>query len=239
LRVSVEAASLSVPERREIKRVVQEMFRLKEDLGEFYGMLRQHERYRWITRARAGRLLRSPTVFEDIVKMICTTNCTWALTTVMVTNLCRHLGSRTATGESSFPTAGQMADVSEKFFRTKIRAGYRSPYLLAFARAVAEGSFDPEALRASAAPTEDIYRQLLDLPGVGPYAAQNMLKLLGRYDYLGLDSWVRGTYAELYHRGRQVSDRTIERQYRRFGKWRGLVFWLEMTRRWFNEKFPL
>jgi hypothetical protein len=41
---------------------------------------------------------------------------------------------------------------------------------------------------------------------------------------------VRQRYAELHARGRKVKDATIERAYARFGRWRGLFFWLEMTR---------
>ncbi len=74
--------------------------------------------------------------------------------------------------------------------------------------------------------------------GAGEYAAGNILRLLGRYEYLALDSWVRGKYSELYHGGRTVSDTTIARRYREHGQWRGLILWLEMTRDWFGEKFP-
>jgi len=73
--------------------------------------------------------------------------------------------------------------------------------------------------------------------GIGPYAAGNLLKLVGRYDYLGLDSWVRSKYFELHHDGSRVKDSTIERRYERYGRWRGLFFWLEMTRYWHDGKF--
>src|SRR5881296_130475 len=48
----------------------------------------------WIPKARAGRLLRSPSLFKDIVKMICTTNCSWSATQRMVQNLVQKLGTR-------------------------------------------------------------------------------------------------------------------------------------------------
>ncbi len=48
-------------------------------------------------------MLRSPTVFEDLVKMICTTNCSWALTVKMVTGLVENLGRETDDGRRSFP----------------------------------------------------------------------------------------------------------------------------------------
>lgn len=45
----------------------------------------------WVVRG-AGRMIRSPTVFEDVVKTICTTNCAWSATIRMVSALVEHLG---------------------------------------------------------------------------------------------------------------------------------------------------
>ncbi len=47
------------------------------------GEAREVPDLRWALARGAGRLLRSPTVWEDAVKTLCTTNCTWALTRVM------------------------------------------------------------------------------------------------------------------------------------------------------------
>jgi len=59
---------------------VRHMLRLDDDIGAFYQLLVDDDDFNWIPTQGAGRLLRSPTVFEDLVKMICTTNCSWALT---------------------------------------------------------------------------------------------------------------------------------------------------------------
>jgi 3-methyladenine DNA glycosylase/8-oxoguanine DNA glycosylase len=109
---------------------------------------------------------------------------------------------------------------------------------LQFAKRVASGTLDVECWRSSELRTEELFQELRSIKGVGVYSAGNILKLLGRYDYLGLDSWVRAKYYEVYHQGRAVSDRTIERRYRQFGKWRGLFFWLEMTKHWLKQDIP-
>jgi hypothetical protein len=49
-----------------------------------------------------------------------------------------------------------------------------------------------------------------------------------------LDSWTRPTYARLAGRG-AVSDRTIERRFRRYGDYAGLAFWLYLTRDWVDD----
>jgi 3-methyladenine DNA glycosylase/8-oxoguanine DNA glycosylase len=50
---------------------VRHMFRLDEDLSPFYAVARDDPQLAWAT-AGAGRMLRSPTVFEDVVKTYCT-----------------------------------------------------------------------------------------------------------------------------------------------------------------------
>lgn len=223
---------LTTGRRQEVKRQIIECLRMDEDLGDFYSAARQYPHYRWIPRTGAGRLLRSPTVFEDVVKMICTTNCSWSLTEIMVRNLTGYLGSPFRDGMNSFPTPAALAGVTESFIRSKIKAGYRSPFLLELSDRVAAGKLDIESWRRSKDPTEELFRQVRSVKGMGEYAAGNILKLLGRYDYLGLDSWVRGRYYELHRNGRKVSDKTIERHYRPYGPWRGLFLWLEVTRDW-------
>ena len=69
---------------------------------------------------------------------------------------------------------------------------------------------------------------------VGPYAAENLLKLVGRYDGLALDSWTRAKFARVRNNGRKASDKKIARFYGRFNYWRGLVLWCDMTRDWMD-----
>ena len=239
--ISVLARStspLTAAQKKQVREQLSSCLRLDEDLTDFYTEARRDSRYRWIARAGAGRMLRSPTVFEDVVKMICTTNCSWALTEVMIGNLTTLLGAKHDGGQHAFPSANALAGTTETYLRKYVRAGYRSPYLLEFAEAVAGGQIDPESWRTSALPTGELYNELKRVKGMGDYSAGNILKLLGRYDYLGLDSWVRARFFELYTGGRRVKDSTIEKTYAPLGKWRGLFFWLEMTRHWFSRKFP-
>jgi N-glycosylase/DNA lyase len=185
-------------------------------------------------------MIRSPSVFEEIVKTICTTNCTWSATERMVGALVSSLG-RAAPGAPvegprgrTFPTAQAMAGEDEAFYRDVVRSGYRGRYLLQLSSAVAEGSLDLEALGKTPPaelPDEELEARLLALPGVGPYAAAHIMLMLGRYSRLVLDSWTRPTYARLRGR-RAVSDATIRRRFRRYGPYAGLAFWLVLTREW-------
>ncbi|MCI0486493.1 MAG: Fe-S cluster assembly protein HesB [Blastocatellia bacterium] len=218
-----------------IERHVRHMFRLDDDMAAFYEVMAQDSDFEWIAKAGAGRLLRSPTVFEDLVKTISTTNCSWALTKKMIDGLIGSLGRRGSDGRRDFPTPEAMASMTERFYRDEIRAGYRAPYLKELAERVAEGSLDVETWLGSELPTSELKREMKRVKGVGDYAAENLLKLVGRYDVLALDSWVRSTFARIHNGGRASADKKIERYYSRFGEWRGLALWCDMTREWMDR----
>jgi 3-methyladenine DNA glycosylase/8-oxoguanine DNA glycosylase len=214
--------------------IVRHMLRLDEDLSRFYALIAQDAELAWVTQG-AGRMLRSPTVFEDVVKTVCTTNCAWSGTVRMVTALVEQLGIEGRHGRT-FPSPEAMAEAPAEFYTDVARAGYRGPYLLAIARGVADGTLDLEELDGrSDLPDDEVAERLLALPGVGPYAAAHVMMLLGRYGRLILDSWTRPTYARLARR-KTVKDTTIERRFRRYKDFAGLAFWLYLTRDWVPEE---
>jgi 3-methyladenine DNA glycosylase/8-oxoguanine DNA glycosylase len=223
-----------------ITRDVRHMLRLDDDMSQFYDSVARDPDFSWIASSGAGRLLRAPTVFEDLVKMICTTNCSWALTDKMINGLVAALGRESGDRRRTFPTPEVMASMPEKFYRDEVRAGYRAPYLKELAERVMSGEIDVESWLASELPTEELKREMKRVKGVGDYAAENMLKLVGRYDGLALDSWVRGKFARIRNDSRTTSDKKIHRYYSRFGEWRGLALWCDMTRDWLeDDKTPL
>jgi 3-methyladenine DNA glycosylase/8-oxoguanine DNA glycosylase len=234
LRVSVAGSRF---DEAKLARQVSHMLRLDEPLEDFYKLTDTDERLGWIASANAGRLLRSPTVFEDLIKTLCTTNCSWSLTKSMVTKLVEKLGEPAIGGGHAFPTAEALASENEKFYRNEIKAGYRSPYFVELAKAIVSRDLDPESWLTSELPTTELKKEIKKIKGVGDYAADNLLKLLGRYDGLALDSWLRSQFYKKHNRERTCADKKIERHYKKFGEWRGLAIWCDMTERWFDERF--
>ncbi len=232
LTIEIADDRLSDQSRAKIVGDARHMLRLDEDFEDFYRLVAAEPRLGWVGRLSGGRLLRSPTVFEDLVKTICTTNCSWALTKKMVANLVERLGAEAADGGRAFPTPEAMAGVGVAFYREEIRAGYRAPYFVELAERVASGELDPQRWLDSELPTRELKKEMKKIKGVGDYAAENLLKLVGRYDGLALDSWLRGGYYRKHNAGEICADRQIEAFYARFGPWRGLAIWCDMTEKW-------
>ena len=228
-RLRIELASGSIKDERIIADV-RHLLRLDDDLDEFYASIASDERMGWMAHHKAGRLVRSPTVWEDLVKTMCTTNCSWGLTKIMARNLVDKIGTKQA-----FPTAKAMAAKDEAFYREEIRAGYRSPYFVELAQKVASGEIVPQAWLTSELSTPELKKEMKTVKGVGDYAAENLLKLVGRYDGLALDSFLRGQFYKTHNKEKVCPDKKIERHYKKYGQWRGLVIWCDMTERWIGK----
>jgi len=230
----ITSRPLNQNETAKVMRDARHILRLDDDLQSFYNTTIAEPEFAWIATQGAGRLLRSPTVFEDLVKMICTTNCSWALTVKMVTGLVENLGRESDDGRRSFPTPEAMATMPLKFFVDRVRAGYRAPYLKELAGRVASGELNVEEWLTSPLSTAELTKEIKGVKGVGNYAAENLLKLLGRYDGLALDSWTRARFFQIRNSGRKANDKKIARYYSRFKEWRGLAIWCDVTRDWLD-----
>jgi 3-methyladenine DNA glycosylase/8-oxoguanine DNA glycosylase len=229
IQIEIAENDIKARTKEKIARDVRHILRFDDDLREFYKIVRSKKELAWIAKQNAGRLLRSPTVFEDLIKTVCTTNCSWALTRKMTANLVEKLGEKSKTGESAFPTAEAMASVSSEFYRDEIRAGYRSTYFAELAESVASGRINPESWLDSDLPTADLKKEMKRIKGVGDYAAENLLKLVGRYDGLALDSYLRAQFYRKHGDGQICADEKIEKFYESFGIWRGLTMWCDMS----------
>jgi 3-methyladenine DNA glycosylase/8-oxoguanine DNA glycosylase len=228
----------------ELLAITRHVLRLDDDLSGFYAQAAEDPELAWAARAGAGRLIRGQTVFEDVVKTICTTNCAWSGTVRMVGALVEHLGEAApgappegALGRA-FPTAEAMAAAPGSFYTDVARAGYRGAYLRAIATDVAEGRLDLEAMAdvpLGTAGDDLLEERLLELPGVGPYAAAHVMMLLGRHSRLVLDSWTRPKYTGVMGAKRAIKDATIVRRFRRYREHAGLAFWLTVTRDWLDD----
>ena len=91
--VRVEAGrGLSAPERAEVKGRIAWMLGLDMDFSGFYRVACREPKLSRAEKKAQGRVLRCPTLFEDAVKTILTTNTLWGATRRMTANLVAQFG---------------------------------------------------------------------------------------------------------------------------------------------------
>lgn len=214
LDVDVDAA-VSEPQ---VVRRVDTMLQLDIAIDRFHEFCRQHPVLADIPTRRQGRLLRCPTLFEDVCKVIATTNTTWSQTIGMSTRLVENFG----TGGIAFPRPEQIASVTLDDFAALAKMGYRNAAVHKISTDIADGQLDLETLRDPALTSADIYKRLLTLPGIGPYAASCLMIYLGHYDRVNVDSWARMMVGK--ELGRAVVDKEVHAFFEPYGEWKALVY---------------
>lgn len=223
----VVQGELSPAEQGEIAEKVNWMLGLEQDFSAFYELAGQEPKLAHVPAGAQGRILRSPTLFEDVLKTILTTNTLWSATIRMNQNLVTQFGAPLPgdPNRRAFPTPESLASTDEATLRSETRLGYRAPYVLALARQVASGELDLEALKSPDIPTAEVRKRLLAIKGIGAYATANLLMLLGRYDFLPVDSWAFKLVSSEFHGGEPVGPAEVEAAFERWGSWKGLVYW--------------
>ncbi|MHC5065285.1 MAG: DNA glycosylase family protein [Planctomycetota bacterium] len=179
------------------------MLRTDVDLQDFWRLCRKHEGLAWVARRRAGHLMQSTELFEDLLKLLFTTNCSWAATKKMCERLVASLG-----------------------------LDYRARHCLELATLFAQGDLSDEYFLQDVGNGSSCRKRLLALSGFGPYAVGQALRGLEQYEDLALDSWCRAKLAEQAGRRKPPSDASIEKRYAKYGAFKGLAMWMDLTADW-------
>jgi 3-methyladenine DNA glycosylase/8-oxoguanine DNA glycosylase len=217
---------LGKSEQNEIAEKVTWMLGLDQDFSAFYKAARREPKLRQAEKLARGRVLRSPTFFEDVLKTILTTNTLWAATRRMTANLVATYGEPLPdSGFKAFPAPARIAASKPDVLRATVRVGYRATAIHELASRVASGALDLESMKASALSTAELRKELLKLNGVGPYAAANLLMILGRHDFIPVDSWALKVVSYEWHRGRPITARQVEKRFEKWGEFKGLAYW--------------
>ncbi len=245
----VASRRLSAGEKRESAKFLTRMLRLDENRA----VIREFHTVdpRW-KRLGRGRLMRSPSFFEDVIKTVTSCNVTWPSTVNMNRRLCEVLGQQvevevpglSAAPSHSFPSAKKVAKARAATLRARCRVGYRDARIIEIARLFTipkqRGGIDEAWFEDPATPDDAVYEALLDLPGIGPYAGANIMQLLGRYNRLPLDT-------EGLRHGRNVlgysgNDRAVmkhlERHYEPFGAHKFRSYWFELWEHYEGKQGP-
>ncbi|HET7711061.1 MAG TPA: endonuclease III domain-containing protein, partial [Thermoanaerobaculia bacterium] len=190
----------------------------------------------WVAGACFGRLLCGSTLFEDVVKIVATTNTMWRQTVKMVDLLVTTCGRKSQSGHYAFPTPAEVARVAPNDLQETCRLGYRAKSIHALATGVESGRIDLGRIGDQRQSTEELFASYRTLPGIGPYGAAHLLAMDGRHDFIAVDTEFRRFVRERYHGGRMVSDRTLLKRYERWGTWKYLGYWAELWKHHLDQR---
>lgn len=164
---------------------------------------------------RGTRLLRSPTVLEDAVKVVLSAGTSYASTRRWCERLVDLLGEGGA-----WPTPSVLLGALA-VLRAEVRVGYRAETVVALAHRAEELEALRDVARDPDVATELLHAALLDLPGIGPHGAGLLLGLLGRPRGLSLDGWA------LSRSGLTAGQ--VRGRYAAYGAWAGVVQHVELA----------
>jgi 3-methyladenine DNA glycosylase/8-oxoguanine DNA glycosylase len=244
LKVTVDR-DLSRDDRAALRAQLGRMLRLDESAGAIRAFHAVDRQWR---RSGRGRLMRSPTLFEDVIKTITSCNVTWPGTIGMNRRMCEVFGQAVpsrgdlapGTPTHTFPEASRLARVRPASLRGRCRVGYRDVRIVELARMFRRVEIDEAHLSDPATPAAEVRKFLITLPGVGPYAAANIMQLLGRYDHVALDTEaVRHGKDDLGFRGKDSAVmRRVAAHYAAFGAHAFRSYWLTMWAGYESRRGP-
>jgi 3-methyladenine DNA glycosylase/8-oxoguanine DNA glycosylase len=212
---------------RQLTTQVDRMLRLNTSLKDF------HKLYPEAGERGFGRLYRSPTLFEDMVKTITNCNMKWGGTVEMNAKLCRNVGS-----EGAFPTPEEIHRAGADFLKEHCRVGYRAKYIWNLASDVVEGRLDL-ARDLGSVPCggfhldrEDVQKRLLKLSGIGPFAANNILQLMGYFDAYPYDTETVRLWKEDFGASKSATKAEVFGQarahYSRYAPYAFTAYWYDL-----------
>ncbi|QDU72573.1 HhH-GDP family DNA glycosylase [Mucisphaera calidilacus] len=203
-----------------VKQRLGRVLRVDEDFTGWYAM------HAGARRRGFGRLFRSPTLWEDIVKTITGCNTTWTSTIRMNRLLVERVG------RGAFPSPGQVRRYGAARLKEHVKVGYRAQRIVDVARGFLDGSIDAGWYASPERTAGEVYEALRGLNGIGPYAAANICQLLGHYDFLAIDSETYRHYCAVKGIERPSNDKEldplIEAHYEGYRPYRFLAYWYDL-----------
>jgi 3-methyladenine DNA glycosylase/8-oxoguanine DNA glycosylase len=206
--------------------------------------------YKWFVENGFGRYLRSPTLYEDCVKIVSTANQNWPNTKKIIQALIDNYGND-VNGFKDFPEPHRLIQASEPEIKDKTKCGYRAVSFLD----IANGSIkEPDFFLGDgwkSLDAVDFYDRLLKIRGMGPASASYLCRIYGKPYLYSVDRWVVKRCDEIWGLNFRKKDKKgkvkpdiqsyenfAKKHYKEFGEFGPSVFWFEISKYWHdNESF--
>lgn len=206
-----QSKNITSLEAKEVKETISWCLGLNEDYRQFCEICKNDKVLNAAMEYRYGSKSKSyPTVFEAIIGVICAQNIQFKRLYSMMYNLCVKFGEMlTIDGKEyfSFPSPQSISNASLLNLR-ECKVGYRDKFLKGVADTVVKNNINLENLKSIS--NDDARKELLKLPGIGPYTANLVLSVgLRRKNILHLDRFVREAMYTFYFNRKKVPDKIL------------------------------
>jgi len=196
-------------------------------LNDFYDMARKDEILRHTVEDLYGMHdTQTAYLFNSVVLSICLQMAKLDRSMKMMASINRLYGTRVSFDQKEIlvePSAERIARLKPEEFAKKCNLGYRAKYLVGAARMVAGGF--PETQQIMIMPPEEAKKKLMELPGVGDYAAD----IINPHGGFPIDAWSVDVFGRLFFgrepdNAREAIDAVKEEGLRRWGKFAWMAF---------------
>jgi 3-methyladenine DNA glycosylase/8-oxoguanine DNA glycosylase len=199
----------------------------EQDLKGFYDFAMKDEILRHVVEDLYGMHdTQAVSLFNSVVLSICLQMARLARSQEMMEAIDRKYGEVIEFDQKRVtlqPTAERIARLDPKAFARECKLGYRAKYIVASAKMIAEGF--PDVQRIMAMPPDEAKEKLMELPGVGDYAAD----IINPHAGFPIDAWSVDVFGLLFF-GKEPENRReaieeVKREgVRRWGRWSWMAF---------------
>jgi DNA-3-methyladenine glycosylase II len=180
----------------DLKRVLAGLVGADQDLNEFYGMARKDSILKHVVEDLYGMHdTQSAYLFNSVVLSICLQMAKMDRSEKMMAAINEWYGDRVEFDGKEItvePAAETIARLNPRKFAKRCNLGYRSKYIIGAAKMISLGF--PDALEIMNMPPDEAKEKLMELPGVGDYAAD----IINPHGGFPIDAWSVDVFGKLF-----------------------------------------
>ncbi|HYA55637.1 MAG TPA: hypothetical protein VED22_02455 [Nitrososphaerales archaeon] len=198
-----------------------------QDLNDFYDMARKDDILRHTLEDLYGMHdTQTAYLFNSVVLSICLQMAKLDRSMKMMASINRHYGTLVSFDHREIlvePSAERIAKLKPEEFAKKCNLGYRAKYLVGAAKMITKGF--PETQQIMSMPPDEAKKKLMELPGVGDYAAD----IINPHGGFPIDAWSVDVFGRLFFgrepdNAREAVEAVKEEGLRRWGKFAWMAF---------------
>ena len=221
------ADSLTARELTGLKKALVTLIGADQDLKDFYDMARKDDVLKHTVEDLYGMHdTQTAYLFNSVALSICLQMAKLDRSMKMMASINRLYGTPVSFDHREIlvePSAEKIASVKPEELAKKCTLGYRAKYLVGAAKMVAKGF--PETQQIMSMHPEEAKKKLMELPGVGDYAAD----IINPHGGFPIDAWSVDVFGRLFFgrepdNAREAIEAVKEEGLRRWGKFAWMAF---------------